>query len=71
MIVVINAPGTKTCLSEVVYVIVFVLHPCDNRDPSAFNVRCDPPGIVFLLCLSFGTGSTLVETRKWSQVFGG
>ena len=35
MTVVTNAPETKRCLSEVRYVIVFVLHLCDNRDPSA------------------------------------
>ena len=47
MIAVINAPETKMCLSEVVYVEVFVLHPCDNRDSSAFNVRCDPLVLFF------------------------
>ena len=41
MIVVINAPGAKTCLSEAVSVTILVLHPYDNRDPFAFNVRCD------------------------------
>ena len=54
MIVVINAPGTKTCLSEVVYVIVLVLHPCDNRDPCAFNVRCDPLVLFFCFVCPLG-----------------
>ena len=70
MNVVINAPGNKLFLSEVVYVIVFVLHLCDNRDPSAFNVRRDPL-VLFSALFVFGTGSILADTRKWSQVFGG
>ena len=47
MTVVINASGTKVCLSEVVYYIVFVLHLCDSREPSA-SMRGVNPWYCFL-----------------------
>ena len=73
MIVVINAPGTKACLSEVVYAIGFALHSCDNRDPSALMWGVTPwycfPAL-FVLWGRFYIGwDTEVEPGVWWLTF--
>ena len=70
MIVVINAPGTKTCLSEVVYVIGFVLQPCDNREPAVL-MRGVTFWYYFPALFVHWVGVIYVETRICSFMLAG